>query len=256
MRKLFVIKQTFIMLLSALLIQSCSNDVQENNPKDVTFGISESHLEDINTVVELYENSFLEVLDNEKALKSISLSNTDKSEQIFSLFQEKLEDTFGSSTVLKSTTTTGDTIDTNVLQGYMDEMADRLLKIDVNTTSLSKDETICLMSEQRDLYLDEIKNDGGLVDWEKTIILENVMLSSEMIFITLRYSENLEEIQLKSLGSWYEKNKQKIECTIKTATAVAACAAAATTQATTGVWLLWLKCVATTAAAVNCWAQL
>ena len=46
------------------------------------------------------------------------------------------------------------------------------------------------------------------------------MLSSEMIFVTLRYGENLEEVQLKSLGSWFKKNKQKIECTIKTATAV------------------------------------
>lgn len=247
-------KKTIFILLSVLLIQSCSNYEQDSICDDASIEISESHLEDIYTTVELYENSFIEVFDNEKSLKATNSSNTNKSEQVISLFQEKLENTFSSTTMLKSASSAEDTIDINVLQGYMDEMADRLLNID--TTSSSKEEAISLMSEQRDIYIDEIKNDAGLGNWEKTIILENVMLSSEMIFVTLRYGENLEEVQLKSLGSWSKKNKQKIECTIKTATAVAACAAAATTTATTGVWILWLKCAAATTAAVNCWAQL
>lgn len=73
-------KKTFFILLSVLLIQSCSNYEQENTPDDVNVEISESHLVDIYTAVELYENSFLEVIDNEEVLKATNLSNTDKSE--------------------------------------------------------------------------------------------------------------------------------------------------------------------------------
>ena len=55
-------KKTIFILLSVLLIQSCSNYEPDSTCDDASIEISESDLEDIYTTVELYENSFIEVV--------------------------------------------------------------------------------------------------------------------------------------------------------------------------------------------------
>lgn len=244
-------KRILLILLSMFFILSCNKEVQENSHINTCFELSNSHINDINRVVELYNDSFLEVLNSEQTLKSESLSSQDKSDQIYTIFNNKLTDEFGTPTALKTTNAASDTIDSGLLQSYMDEMAERLLEVDENTALLPQDEIINLMSVKRDLFVNEIKSDEILLDWEKTIILENVLLTSGMTFVTLHYGEDLESIQAKGLKSWFKRNKKKIECTIKSATAVTVCA-----SAVGGNWIAWVKCVSLTAAAANCWAQL
>ncbi len=259
MKKNFLLglmKLRFISLnvLLVLFIMSCDDNFSEKeNPCKVSEYVSNQHIDMIKKVGKLYEESFVEVTNSKVIVKSSS-DSTDPNDYVVKLFNKKLEEAFPDNQYLTrggSSSSDINVISEVLLQGYMDKFSDKLLEIIANDDSiLEKEDVLNQVLQTRDNFLDEISKKENLKDIEKTVLMENVLLSSELILVRIKCVDN-EVVQTKGLRDWFERNKAKIACVVATASAVVSCA-----SIIGGNWVAWLKCGSSTLGAISCWENL
>jgi hypothetical protein len=256
-------------LLVCFLLVSCNSN--ELADPSIELSLDKSRMDVIADVSVAYENAIIDVLNQRNRLRSSGLSVDDFQfanhlneafEKRVSVLAEDYKQIIPE-TSLRSVDE-GFSFDESKLYKRLEVLTslwEGLASLQDSDENLAtKEGALNDIQNASDNFVETVKNDDSLDDVEKQIIIENIVLRTNIAIITIKYGEEIAgETETRFIGKLFRRIVKIVVCTVRTVNTITTCTTAA---GFIGVGLpsfgllYGSVCVTQTVSAVVCWSNL